>query len=288
AVSRSAAAPGMGAALAVDLTSGAPALPAGRVPPGESVRYLSLQQLGQALRRVLALLRQGEEPAALGLGEDLRQPGCERLLTLLYLQWCGSGTEAPPAVRDRDAEARATVGFEAVCRLLACEYSAAGAEPAPAAAAAADQAEHWFVAEAAAPGFVTVARGPECNERIQHHQLVAIRRRSAAHFQLAVAQWLRLEQDGGLSIGLRLLPGIAHLTRARPDGAVPAEQEPGAAILLPAAPEARTPATLVLAPNTFQAGRQLVLSSGSPRRVTMLRLLEHGADFERVVFEIAD
>jgi hypothetical protein len=67
-VSPSAAAPGLGAALAVDLASCAPALPARRIAPGASVRYISLEQLGQALRRVHTLLRLGQDPPTSRVG----------------------------------------------------------------------------------------------------------------------------------------------------------------------------------------------------------------------------
>ena len=36
----------------------------------------------------VALLRKGESPARLGLGEDCAQPSCEQLLVFLYRQWC--------------------------------------------------------------------------------------------------------------------------------------------------------------------------------------------------------
>ena len=280
-------APGVSAILAVDLKSGAPAVSARRIEAGPLIRYITMEQLGQALRRVLASLRQGDDPASLGLGDDLRQPGCERLLTLLYIQWCGTGVGQPPSQRERGEDARAAVGFDGACRQLALD-----GQPFPNGAIALSRravgepvTEQWYVAATSAPGFIAVARGPECDERLQHHQLIAIRRRSAAHFQLAVAQWMRLEADGELSIGLRLLPGIPHVTPIQLDGEPTDERAPSSAILLPAAPEMRTPATLLLAPNLFQPGRELDLLSGALRRVRMVRLLERGADFERAVFE---
>jgi hypothetical protein len=280
-------APGVSAILAVDLKSGGSAVSARRIEAGPSIRYITLEQLGQALRRVLASLRQGDDPASLGLGEDLRQPGCERLLTLLYIQWCGTGVGQPPSQRERGEDAHAAVGFDGACRQLGleCQSSATGPIDLPSRAVAAPFTEHWYVAATSAPGFIAVARGPECDQRIQHHQLIAIRRRSAAHYQLAVAQWMRLEADGDLSIGLRLLPGVPYVTPIRLDGGLADEGAQPSAILLPAAPEMRTPATLLLAPNLFQPGRELELLSGAQRRVRMLRLLERGADFERAVFE---
>jgi hypothetical protein len=210
------------------------------------------------------------------------------LLTLLYIQWCGAGVGQLAARRERGEDARAAVGFDGVCRQLGPEGETfrSDAVASPLRAFAGSSTEQWYVATTHAPGFIAVARGPECDERIQHHQLIAIRRRSATHYQLAVTQWMRLEEDGDLSIGLRLLPGIPHVAPVQLHGQGVDQGGQASAILLPAAPEVRTPPTVLLAPNLFQPGRELELLSGPLRRVRMDRLLERGADFERAVFDV--
>jgi len=269
--------------LAVDLRSGNPASAALHGDAGPSIRYIVLEQLGQTLRRVLTLLRQGHAPAALGLGDDVRQPGCERLLTLLYIQWCGSGMNPLPMQREHGEELRACVGFASIERQLAAEAEAFRAPGASPRTAYGPLTEHWNIVSINAPGFIGVARGPECEARIQHHQLVAIKRRSASGFQLAVVQWLKREEDGELSIGLRLLPGLPHPSPVRStddDG----PEAPG--IMLPAAPEMRVPATLVLPQGAFRPGKTVALTAGVERNARLLRLAERGADFERAVFEL--
>lgn len=276
-------APGMAPVLSVDLRSGNPAGSGSAEAAGPATRYVVMEQLGQTLRRVLTLLRQGHAPDSLGLGEDVRQPGCERLLTLLYIQWCGSGMNPLPMQREHGEEVRACVGFANIERQLASEAEAFRAVAASARTAYGPLTEHWNIVSLNAPGFIGVARGPECESRIRHHQLVAIKRRSASGFQLAVVQWLKREDDGELSIGLRLLPGLPHLSPVRtlePD----APERPG--IMLPAAPEMRTPATLVLEPGVFEAGKTVSLAAGGTRTARLIRLAERGADFERAVFEL--
>jgi hypothetical protein len=278
--------PGAAGGLALDLRKGVPALPATRVEAGPSVRYLDLEQLGQALRRVLALLRQGHPPEALGLGPDCRQPGCERLLTLLYIQWCGGGMGPFAEQGERGEDARAFVGFGRILRQLPGGASASE-RMGPLSVAAASDCEHWHLAGTSAPGFVAVARGPECDERVQHHQLVALGRRTHTHLQLAVVQWMRLEESAELSLGLRLLAGVPSRTTLHELATGGEMSIETGAILLPAAPELRTPATLLTAPGFFGAGREVALApaSGTPTRVRLLRLLERGVDFERTVFE---
>src|SRR5919204_1794531 len=51
-------------------------------------RYLDARKLAKSLRNRVALLRKGESPAKLALGEDCVQPSCEQLLVHLYRQWC--------------------------------------------------------------------------------------------------------------------------------------------------------------------------------------------------------
>ena len=50
-------------------------------------RYLDAARLAKSLRNRIGLLRKGESPARLALGEDCVQPSCEQLLVFLYRQW---------------------------------------------------------------------------------------------------------------------------------------------------------------------------------------------------------
>src|SRR5258706_4675172 len=51
-------------------------------------RYLDVKRLAKSLRNRIGLLRKGESPAKLALGEDCVQPSCEQLLVFLFRQWC--------------------------------------------------------------------------------------------------------------------------------------------------------------------------------------------------------
>lgn len=280
-------APGIAPVLAVDLKSGAAAGSARQFDAGPNVRYIGLEQLAQAVRRTIALLRQGEDPASLGLGDDCRQPGCEQFLTLLYIQWCGTGIGPFTAPgRERGEDIRACVGLRGILRQLASDSEAFRAPGRSVGTAFGPYTEHWNIVSVSAPGFIGVARGPECDERLEHHQLVAIKRRNVASFQMGVVQWLKLESDGDLSIGLRMLPGAPHVTAIRPTDteSLPAHAETG--ILLPAAVEKRMPASLLLAKDVFRPGREIDLMSGTARRVRLVRLIERGVDFERAAFEL--
>src|SRR5437660_2637311 len=63
-------------------------------------RYLDTRKLSKSLRNRVALLRKGESPAKLALGEDCVQPSCEHLLVHLYRHWCAA---KPPRAPERHA-----------------------------------------------------------------------------------------------------------------------------------------------------------------------------------------
>ena len=278
--------PGTTGALAIDLAAAMPPGPAREVGTSLSVRYLGVDALGDVLRRTLAQLREGYLPANMGLGEDCRQPATERLLTLLYVQWCGAGMRQLGNERDHLEDARACVGLAAVLRQLELQSEAFRESSCTIRTAYGPLTEQWNVISVNAPGFVGVTRGPECDERIRHHQLVAIKRRSAAGFQLAVTQWLKLGDEGDLAIGLRIWNGAPRLIRlavADVDGAVSIN-----AISLPSVPELHLPETIVLEPGVFQPGLSVELMADTNRKARLTRLTERGADFERAAFELVE
>src|SRR6185369_17852003 len=51
-------------------------------------RFLDVARLSKSLKNRIGLLRKGESPAKLALGEDCVQPSCEQLLVFLFRQWC--------------------------------------------------------------------------------------------------------------------------------------------------------------------------------------------------------
>jgi hypothetical protein len=276
-------APGVAPPLAVDVRSGVPMVSARDIEVSPSTRYIDLDRFGQAVRHVIAALRRGGTPDSVGLGNDCNQPGCEQLLTLLYIQWCGTGIGpfARP-IRERGEDVRACIGIDAVLSQIH-----AGAEAGRAPAGAIGMAfnpctEHWNITSASAPGFLSVARGPECDQRLEHNQLIGIKRRAAASFQLGVVQWLKLEGDGDLSIGLRMLAGAPQVVALR----LTDTQASTVAVMLPPSVERQLPATLVLRKDMFREGREVDVLSLLMRRVRLTRIAEQGADFERVAFEL--
>src|SRR5258706_8315130 len=82
-IGRAPAAAGDGVApLVVDLSAAACA--SRRTAAGDATRVIDIYDLGCSVRNRIGLLRKGDTPAALGLGEDVTTPLAESLLTMLY------------------------------------------------------------------------------------------------------------------------------------------------------------------------------------------------------------
>ncbi len=286
--------------LAVDLESATGAIFASELELKPSLRYLDLEQLSKTLRQTITLLKQGQTPAQLGLGETARQPGCENLLMLLYVQWCRAGTGRG---EDRQqAEEPVSVCFG----LNAAHYHVSGGrqfrQPGELTSRekreldtfgyivrteheVRDKGENgletWQIVNHSPSGFMCILRDPRGLARISHNQLIAVRRGNTKHFQLGIVQWLRLEQDGKFCCGARVFPGTPQAVAARPSNFTAASNRYERALLLPEVPSANAPATLIVPPGWFQGGRFIEAYSDRQQVAKLLNLLEMGSDFDR-------
>src|SRR5436190_16429090 len=77
-------------------------------------RYLDTRKLAKSLRNRVALLRKGESPAKLALGEDCVQHSCEQTLVFLFRQWCQARVERPLAARAATLAAQVTNDMDAI------------------------------------------------------------------------------------------------------------------------------------------------------------------------------
>ena len=295
--------------LAADLAGDNAPAPAQSSQLPLHLRYLNLEQLGRGLLQTIAHLKQGQTPAELGLGEA-RQPGCESLLTLLYIQWCRAGTSRGEQ-RDAGAEkARVCLGIHAIH----FHVSGGRAFRAPGSSLSRQEEqdlqlfgrisertermlaseeniviEPWQLINHSDAGFMCMLREPDAHVRVGHNQLIAVQR-AGAPFRVGVVQWLRAEENNELFIGVRLFPGTAHAIAVRPvnfklRGADTYER----ALLLP---ESTTmpalPLMLILPLGWYQAGRFIDIFYGEQKRVAKLEgLFEKGSDFDRCIISLS-
>ena len=287
-------------ALAVDLGATSNTAFAAELEPQPNLRYLDLEQLSRTLRQAINLLKQGQTPGQLGLGDDARQPGCENLLMLLYVQWCRAGVMRSDDSHETEIAASVCFGIPAVhFHLSGHAFRQPGqltsrekqdldsygyiARVAHETTGGGDEGlESCQIVNQSATGFICIQRKPDAQTRVGHNQLLAVRRAGSSHFHLGMVQWLRSNETDGLYFGVRLFPGIPQAVAARPANTNPASSrryEP--ALLLPEVSSPTTPATLILPAGWIQSGRFVEIFSDQKKTATLLDLLEKGGDFDR-------
>jgi cyclic-di-GMP-binding protein len=161
-------------------------------------RYLDTRKLAKSLRNRVGLLRKGESPAKLALGEDCVQPSCEQMLVFLFRQWC-----QPKAMR-RASERRAATSLAQACNdLVAVHYYVGGRafrQPGQQTELTKQQREQiatfgristrdeddyseahgyvletWHIEDESAQGLRMIRRAGDPGKRFSHGQLVCVR-----------------------------------------------------------------------------------------------------------------
>ena len=296
-------------ALAINIAGDAGPTFAEGIAPATALRHLDLELIGRTLRQLITLLKQGQTPAQLELGNDARQPGCENLLMLLYIQWCRAGTGRGEQRNANPEAAQVCLGIHAA------HFHISGRAFRPPGASLSRQEEHdmqlfghiserterqlashqslavesWQLMNQSNSGFMCMLRDPDANLRIGHHQLVAVRRGSSKLFYVGLIQWVRAEDEQSLFVGVRLFPGIARAIAVRPANFnAPADARGGfeRGLLLPELPAPATPTTLLLPSGWYQQGRFVELHGEQKTVARLVNLIEKGSDFERCTVDI--
>lgn len=287
-----------------------------RTEPGDpapaEARYLDARKLAKSLRNRVGLLRKGESPAKLALGEDCVQPSCEQMLVFLFRQWCQAKPARGVERRRSSDTAQVCIGFETIHGQVSGSGGSGGGAvrrqlearemtqqqrqeletlghirtaQAPEVQRAPSELEAWKIADDSAQGLRIVRPAGSGAKRYTHGQLVALRSGNAEGFILGQVRWLMGAANGELHAGLKLMPGTPATITARPSGLNEKNVRPIAALALGALPAAQSPATLVLPLGAFKPKRLFELSGDKPRNVRLTALIERGIDFERVAYE---
>jgi cyclic-di-GMP-binding protein len=275
---------------------------------GDAVRYLDARRLAKSLRNRIGLLRKGESPSKLALGEDCVQPACEQLMVFLYRQWC---RPKPPRAYERkhiSDVAQACNDMAAIHYYIAGKVFRQPGERREAAKKGRDEIatfgraserdeedysvvhafllEHWQLADESVQGLRMVRRAGNQGKRFAHGQLVGVRPADSKQFTLAQVRWLMQGEGGDLHAGLRLLAGAPAAIAVRAFGIeVSAAEKFTQALSLSAAETPQMPPTLVLPVGWFKPARMIEAFIGERVRLRLNEVLERGTDFERVRYE---
>jgi cyclic-di-GMP-binding protein len=299
--------------LCVDLTSSEPA--GYRPLRGNGARWLDTSALRASLRKRITQLDAGAEPVTLQLGSDCVQPACGILLKQTYRRWCKGG-----AVRDH--ERQTTMGkCEVICGVEGVHYYVSGRKPFKQPGYASDdtlrrereeiatfgrihdrpqdgfsrqqgfQVEQWQVVEEwklhneSATGVHVSLPASQVRARVSQGQLVALRPEGAQAPLLGQVRWVTMSVDGMLNIGLLIVPGRPQAIAVSAPDIENLGERYRRGFLLPAVASLNTPATVVIPSGWFKSRRELDIYVDRPQRLTLLQLIERGADFDRATYQ---
>lgn len=291
-----------GPVVVVDLDSTAAALLAPFAPKEapSAFRFGYPGKLATSLRGRLKRLAAGANPGELQLGQDVSVEQCAALLSHLEARWC-QAARVPSEDADSALElstggllcAFFRVGGRTFEREDKVDRTFHGAQQHLKSLAALthydrykEEAERDWPWEKWHGRYewrdATMGRDDDGCYRWSLEQLVVARddERTRLGYAARVARGLQ----GDLTLALKLWPGTPRAMTMRPVSTSMAEEVPLPGILLAESPEDR--ATLVMQPRAFTPGRVLRSTDGGPeRKFRLTRLVQRGADFERVAFE---
>jgi len=291
-----------GLLILVDLEAPGGATLAASAPPSPpaSLRYAHAGRLATSVRGRLKRLQTGATPAELQLGHDCSVEQCTALLSYLDWRW-----NQPP--REPPAVAPSSLGL--CCGGLDAGYYRVGgrtfdrrgplrpfgvrsAQHLASLDALSDydrgkeQAERSWAWERWEGTYewreATVVRKGRAHYRWNLEQLVIVRdeERIRAGYVTRIAQG----EGDALSITIRLWSGTPRALTMRPLSGALTEAAQMPVLLLSETPDDK--ACLVLAARTFNPSRMLrATDPGQGQHYRLTRLLQRGADFERVAFD---
>lgn len=294
--------------MGVDLAGATGPVPVRDGQPLANPRYLDTDRIATTFRKRIKQLRKGEDPAALGLGEDCIQPDCEALLTALHQHWFEAAPKRRNFSRRQGADkAQVALGMAAIHFFVNGEktfkqpgekekLSKREIEDLQFFGRISEQTEKlhlsqlgfaletWQIQDESALGF-RLARADEEGLRIGQKQLIAVRPADSSTYALGVIKWLIIPPNDGPHIGVRILPGAPLAIAARPVSMMAdTANKYTQAFLLPDMPVLRETASLVLPLGWFNPGRLVEIHTGEPQTVRLNTLIEKGSDYERVGF----
>jgi hypothetical protein len=291
--------------LAVDLASESGAQLARCLLAPQKLRHLDTSTLAPRLRDMVGALRANARSIEFPALRGLERGTAERLLTHLYIQWCSAGTGRVDERRDAPKRAQVATTMHAIhfqisgraFRQPGLRYTREEEHDLATFGHITERTEHrlltsrsaalepWDVVNQSGSGMLSMVRKNDLTTRLAHAQLIAMRTSSMEPPLLAVVQRLRLEADGSLTVGVRLVKGETRgaAVRALADPTPKYER----ALIIDADKERDIPAQLIVPPGKFALGASFELHAGRTEKVQVTAILEHCSDHDRISYQPA-
>jgi hypothetical protein len=294
-----------GPVIVVDLDGSLPAtlMPAAPRNPPPSMRFGYPGKLATSVRGRLKRLQTGANPAELMLGHDCSVEQCTHLLGHLDARWYQlprNTAGLPRATIELCAGGIAGAYFRVGGRTFDRQdalgrLSFHGAQHLQTLGALTDydrgreEAERTFTWERWHGVYewreASVVRSGPMHHRWHLEQLVVVR--DDERVRLGYVSRVAFGPADELSMSLKLWAGAPKTVAVRPQSIAVTEEPPMPVLLVGETPDDK--ACLIVPPRTFNPSRMLrTLDAGPERRFRLTRLLQRGADFERVAFEESD
>jgi len=271
-------------------------------------RYLDVKRLAKSLRNRIGLLRKGESPAKLALGEDCVQPSCEQLLVFLYRQWCRvklpRGSERKPVTHP----GQACQGMDAIHYYISGRVFKQPGDAKELSSAERDQIaafgrvstreednygevqgyvlEPWEIEDESTQGLKMIRRAGSTGKRYNHGMLVGVKPKNSNNYLLGQMRWLVQSDAGDLYAGIRLLSGLPAATAVRAVGLNVIGAKYVQALSLTSVASINAPPSLVLPSGWFKPKRVVEVYVDGHVRVRLTEVIDRGSDYERVAYEM--
>ena len=296
-----------------------------RVDPYPRLRVLNAIGLASTTHAFMSRLQKGETPKAMDLGSECIGPACLDMLRRMVRFWgltarrqftrtkiagdlalCAGlnalhffASGQKPFVSDVEPPAtdEASIDLELGLDDAAQESPTAAADtstppasfaPTPTLAEPLLRApesfrvDNWQVRDESAAGLALLRDAPGVAVRVG--ELIGIQNEATGDWRVGVARWLKSPDTSHVEMGVEMIAPVAQPVAVKTT-ADTFDARYRQALLLPALPILRKPASLLVPGGTFQSGQTLYLRAGDTLRVVKpTQLVERSNAFEQILF----
>ena len=278
----------------------------GDAAPAAGTRYLDIGDLSLSIKNRVILLRKGETPVNLGLGEDCVMPACEQQLIQLYQHWCDGRVDRNQVRRPASGDALVGVGMEVMHYYLSGKpFKQPGVATELSSKQRAEIAtfgriatrdddeysqmqgftlEQWQLRDESLAGMRLARAKGVRGQRISPGTLLAVRAGSAKGFMLASVRWIQWLNDDAIMAGVRSIPGIPTPAAVRQTGLNAVNEKYLQGFLVPAVEMLKSPDTVLMPAGWFKPGKVIEVYTDKAWRITLIDVVERGGDFERCTY----